>query len=142
MHLVHVTSHFSSAHRLAHPDLTDRENAAIYGVCSNPSFHGHNYKLEVTVAGDPDPATALVANYLDIKQIVQKEIIDKVDHKNLNIEVPFLAGKVTTTETLLSEFWRILAPLLRSDRARLYSLTITEGSDYSTSYYGEDAAAR
>lgn len=136
MHIVRVTAHFSSAHRLAHPAWPDELNDQVYGVCANVNYHGHNYTMEVAVAGDPDPDTAMVVNYVRVMEIVKREIIDVVDHKNLNLDVPFLAGKVTTTETLLTEFWRILDPLLHTKTARLWSITLVEGSGCSTAYYG------
>ncbi|MDD4278387.1 6-carboxytetrahydropterin synthase [Candidatus Sumerlaeota bacterium] len=134
MHTVQVTAHFSSAHRLARPDWSDEHNAQVYGVCSNKNGHGHNYKLIVEVEGAPDPETAMVTNYVEVAAIVQSEIIDKVDHMNLDIDVPFLHGKVTTTETLLTEFWAILNPLLRTNNAHLSRLTIVEGNGCATSY--------
>lgn len=140
MHLVRVTARFSSAHRLAHPDWSDEENTAVYGVCSNANYHGHNYTMEVAVAGSPHPQTAMVVNYVTVMDIVKREILDVVDHKNLNEDVPFLWGKVTTTETLLTEFWKILEPPMRSDFARLWSLTLIEGAGCSTSYYGPGCA--
>ncbi len=110
MPLVYITRrmHFSAAHRLHSDQLSDRENEQIYGLCNNPLGHGHNYELEITVKGEPDPLTGMVIDLKELKEIVQREIIDKVDHKHLNFDVDFLHGVVPTAENIVVAFWRQL----------------------------------
>jgi len=107
---VYVTRHlhFNAAHRLHAQELSDDENKAVYGACNNPHYHGHNYELKVTVAGEPDPVTGMVIDLKDLKDIVNREIIDKVDHKNLNLDVDFMQGIVPTAENIVIAFWKIL----------------------------------
>ncbi len=123
--------------RLYRPHLSDEENFALYGVCSNPSFHGHNFDVEVAVAGDIDPETGMVANFYDIEQLLRREIFDRFDHKNLNTDVECLRGKVPTTENLARTFWELLDPHITT--ARLYSVTVGERDTNIVVYYGPGA---
>src|SRR6202163_1117635 len=99
---------FSAAHRLWSKQLSDEENYAIYDKCANPNGHGHNYVLEVTVRGMPDPRTGMVLNLVALKQAMNEQIIDWVDHKHLNYDVPWLEGCIPTTEVLTIKFWERL----------------------------------
>lgn len=114
---------FSAAHYYHNPDFTPEENQRVFGKCSNPHGHGHNYVLEVTIAGEPDPATGMVLDLKELKNILQTEIVDRMDHRFLNYEVPELAGQIPTTEVIASLIWRLLEPKIakgRLDRVRLY----------------------
>lgn len=114
---------FSAAHYYHNPDFTPEENQRIFGKCSNPHGHGHNYVLEVTIAGEPDPATGMVLDLKELKDILQTEIVDRMDHRFLNYEVPELAGQIPTTEVIASLIWTLLEPKIargRLDRVRLY----------------------
>ena len=108
--MIYVTrkSHFNAAHRLHNPGKSDDWNKEMFGKCNNPNWHGHNYVLEVTVAGEPDPETGYVIDLGDLKRIIQKNILDKCDHKNLNLEVPFLKGIIPTSENLVKAFFQEL----------------------------------
>ncbi len=108
--LIYVTrkSHFNAAHRLHNPNKPDDWNRHKFGKCNNPNWHGHNYQLEVTVAGNADPETGYVIDLGVLKNIIQKRILDKCDHKNLNLEVPFLEGVIPTTENLVKIFFQEL----------------------------------
>ena len=108
--MIYVTrkSHFNAAHRLHNPGKSDDWNKEMFGKCNNPNWHGHNYVLEVTVAGEPDPETGYVIDLGDLKRIIQKNILDKCDHKNLNLEVPFLEGIIPTSENLVKAFFQEL----------------------------------
>lgn len=128
-------AHFAAAHRLHNPALSDEENLAIYGPCNNPNWHGHNYNIEVTVAGEPDPRTGMLCNLKDLDQLIQKEIIQAVDHKNLNVEVPFLAGVITSVENLVIKFWEVLAPNVPA--GRLYEIRLYETERNVAIYRGE-----
>lgn len=99
---------FCAGHRLFRPGLSDDENRAIFGECSNPNGHGHNYVLEVSVTGEIDPATGMIINLKTLKHIIESEIISKVDHKNLNLDVPFMKDMIPTTETFAGKIFEIL----------------------------------
>jgi 6-pyruvoyltetrahydropterin/6-carboxytetrahydropterin synthase len=115
MPLVTVTRivRFNAAHRVFNPALSDEENARLFGKCSNPNWHGHNYTLEVSVTGEPDPLSGFVINLADVKRIVEREYVDLVDHRNLNLDVPFMKGMNPTTENVIVAAWRQLEPALR-----------------------------
>jgi len=134
---VYVTRHlhFNAAHRLHSEQLTDKENEKIYGVCNNPNWHGHNYDLEVTVVGEPDPVTGMVIDLKELKDIVEKEIIRKVDHKNLNLDVYFMQGIVPTAENIVVAFWKQLEN--KFTNCRLYELKLYETPRNIAIYRGE-----
>ena len=124
--------HFSSGHRLANPALSAAENAQLYGACARP--HGHNYYLEVTVAGRPDPITGMLADVATLDAIVQRELLDQVDHQTLE-EVGALRGVITTGESLARAFWRRLAPALAP--TRLAQLVVVETAKNRFEYRGD-----
>jgi 6-pyruvoyltetrahydropterin/6-carboxytetrahydropterin synthase len=99
---------FCAGHRLYNPDWPDDRNRAVFGACSNPNGHGHNYVLEVHLTGSPKPETGMIINIKEMKAIIEREIIDKVDHKNLNSDVDFMRGMIPTTENLAARIWEIL----------------------------------
>jgi len=109
--MIYITRkmHFSASHRLHTDQLSDAENIKIYGICNNPRGHGHNYQVEVTVRGEPDPITGMVIDLKELKEIIQQEIIIKVDHKHLNDDVEFFKNIVPTAENICIAFWKILA---------------------------------
>ena len=111
---VHITRrvHWNSAHRLYRPDWSDEQNAAVYGVCSNRHGHGHNYEMDVTVSGEVDPETGYVIDLKELKELAERHVVDDLDHRHLNVEVPWLAGQVPTTENLVIAIWERLAPHL------------------------------
>ncbi len=104
---------FNAAHRVHNPALSDVENARLFGKCNNPNWHGHNYTLEVSVAGEPDPVTGYVIDLGEVKRIVEREFVSLVDHKNLNLDVPFMQGVNPTSENIVIACWQRLAPALR-----------------------------
>lgn len=124
MLLVTKRLHFSASHRLHNPKLSAAENQKIYGPCNNPHGHGHNYLLEVTVAGKENPRTGMVIDLKKLKEIVNETVVKKVDHTHLNFDVPFLKNKIPTTEILAKEFWKILSRKIRP--GRLFELKIYE----------------
>ncbi|KAL3176281.1 hypothetical protein MRX96_010597 [Rhipicephalus microplus] len=103
---------FSASHRLHSPSLSDAQNAAIFGKCNNPNGHGHNYKLEVTVTGPVDTATGMVINIIDLKKYIQSEVMDALDHKNLDKDVPYFQRAVSTTENVAVFVWQRLHKVL------------------------------
>jgi len=129
--------HFNAAHRLHNPTKSQRWNEEKYGLCTNPHWHGHNYVLEVTVRGQPDPETGYVLDLGELKRILQRAVVDKCDHRNLNTEVDFLRGIIPSTENLVIAFWNAIEPHLtagRLQRVRLY-----ETPRNFADYYGPDA---
>ena len=137
MALVYLTRrmHFSASHRLHSDLLSEQENQNIYGLCNNPLGHGHNYELDVTIKGEPDPVTGMVIDLKDLKSIVQVEIIDKVDHKHLNFDVDFMSGIVPTAENIVIAFWKQLDGQLPN--GELHELVLYETQRNSASYKGE-----
>lgn len=103
-----VRQHFSAAHRLYRPDWSLAKNREVFGLCANPNGHGHNYLLEVTVEGPIQEETGMILDMKDLKALIQEEILDRVDHRNLNLDVPFLEGIIPTAENLAVAFWGIL----------------------------------
>ena len=114
---------FSAAHYYYNPDFSEEQNRRVFGKCSNKHGHGHNYVLEVTVAGEPDPATGMVLDLKELKGILEREVMGRMDHRHLNHEVPELAGKIPTCENIVTVIWDLLEPRItkgKLDRVRLY----------------------
>jgi 6-pyruvoyltetrahydropterin/6-carboxytetrahydropterin synthase len=126
---------FSAAHRLWSNELSEAENIAIYEKCANPNGHGHNYILEVTVQGMPDPRTGMVLNLTDLKQAINEQVIDWVDHKHLNHDVPWLKGCIPTTEMLAIRFWERLQSVL--PQGLLFEVKLYETENNIAIYRGE-----
>lgn len=128
---------FSAAHQLYNPRWTVEQNEEVFGKCANSNFHGHNFVLFVTVKGEPNPDTGFVINLTDLSRIIKDRVIEQVDHKNLNLDVPFLKGKLTSTEIIVKEFWKILAPEVAELGAVLHKLRLEETENNAVEYYGE-----
>ncbi len=126
--------HFSAAHRVHNPSLSDEENRRLFGKCNNPNWHGHNYMLDVSVRGRLDERTGYVLDLSRVRDIVQETVIDKVDHRNLNLEVDFLRGSIPTAENIVVAFWRVLEPALRP--AALSRLVLWETVNNYVEYDG------
>src|SRR5271169_2530783 len=116
--------HFCASHRLFNPKFSDKENLEIYGKCAYPNGHGHNYEIEVTVAGDPDADTGMILDLKKLSDIIDIEILQKVDHKHLNFDVDFLLGIIPTAENLAMVFWNILSPKISA--GELFSIKVYE----------------
>ncbi len=127
---------FCASHRLYNPAFSDEKNQEVFGLCNNPNGHGHNYILEVTVCGEVAEDTGMVLDLKSLKGLVQKEVIDKVDHKNLNVDVSFLTGIIPTAENLAVKFWDILEPHIRG--GRLYQIKLFESERNFVIYRGEN----
>ena len=126
--------HFSAAHRLHNPAFSDEENRRIFGLCNSPNWHGHNYELDVTVEGEPDPGTGYVVD-LGLLRAAAEEVLRDVDHRNLNLDVPWLEGVIPSTENLVVALWDRLAP--RVPRGRLVRLVLWETPRNYAEYSGE-----
>ncbi|MCC6263763.1 MAG: 6-carboxytetrahydropterin synthase [Bryobacterales bacterium] len=130
---------FSASHLCAIPSLSQEENHAIYGDGANPHGHGHNYVLEVTLEGEPDPVTGMVFDLKELKSILQSEILDVMDHRYLNQEVPPFDLVVPTVENVSREIWKRLWPKLNLSNARLHQVRLYETEDVFVDYSGEPA---
>lgn len=129
---------FNAAHRLYNPQWTKEKNDAVFGLCANEYFHGHNFELVVTVAGVPDPETGFVIDLKQLGNLVKTRIIDHVDHRNLNLDVDFLKGKMTSCEVLVKEFWERLAPdIEKVSTGKLHKITLYETNKNFVEYFGE-----
>lgn len=128
---------FSAAHQLYNPKWSEEKNREVFGKCSNKNFHGHNYTLTVTVKGNINPDTGFVMNLVDLKNIIQENIIEKLDHSNLNHDVDFMKGKFSSTEVLGEEIWKILAPLIAEHGVALHKIRLDETLNNAIEYFGE-----
>lgn len=126
---------FNAAHRVHNPELSDLENARLFGKCNNPNWHGHNYVLEVSVRGPVEERTGYVMDLAHLREVVGREIIEKVDHRNLNVDVDFMHGVIPTTENLAVACWRILAPAIAP--AQLQRIRLWESENNMVEYAGE-----
>jgi 6-pyruvoyltetrahydropterin/6-carboxytetrahydropterin synthase len=124
---------FSASHLYHNPDLSPEENRRIFGKCNNPHGHGHNYTLEVTVAGEPDPLTGMVLDLKELKEILDREVIARMDHRFLNYEVPELAGQIPTCENIVGVIWRLLDPKIT--QGKLYRVRLYETPDLFADCY-------
>lgn len=136
---VYVTRqvHFNSAHRLHNPTKSLAWNRRQYGLCTNPHWHGHNYVLEVTVRGEPDPVTGYVIDLGELKRILHAAVVDSCDHRNLNDEVPFLRGIIPSAENLAIAFWHRIAPHIRG--GTLHNVRLYETPRNFVDFRGPDA---
>ncbi|GIV45262.1 MAG: 6-carboxy-5,6,7,8-tetrahydropterin synthase [Ignavibacterium sp.] len=135
--MVYITRRetFAAAHRLFKPELSDEENLKMFGKCSHPNWHGHNYTLEVVVAGEVNPETGFVLDIKELKKIIHQYVIDKVDHKNLNLDTDFLKGIIPTSENICIAIWNQLKDKIPS--GKLYSVKLYETENNYFEYRGE-----
>ncbi|MCH7722980.1 MAG: 6-carboxytetrahydropterin synthase [Bacteroidetes bacterium] len=135
--MVYITRReiFAAAHRLFKPELSDEENLKLFGKCSNPNWHGHNYTLEVVVAGEVDPGTGFVMDLKELKEVVRKNVISKVDHKNLNLDTDFMKDKIPTSENIVIAIWNELKDKIT--KGKLYSVKLYETENNYFEYKGE-----
>lgn len=134
--MVYVTRkvRFNAAHRLHNPEKSDEWNRDQFGVCNNPNWHGHNYVLEVTVAGEPDEETGFVIDLADLKRIITDRVVDKCDHRNLNLDVDFMKGTMPSTENFAIAIWNELVDELPT--GRLHRVRLEETDNNSAEYFG------
>jgi len=128
---------FSASHVCANPSLGDQQNRAIYGIAANPNGHGHNYVVEVTVEGEADPVTGMVFDLRELKQILNEEVIEPMDHRFLNREVAPFDRVVPTTENVAIEIWKRLRPRIDRGGVRLNKVRLFETADLYVDYGGE-----
>lgn len=135
--MIYVTrrAEFSASHYYHNPNFTPEENQRVFGKCNNPLGHGHNYTVEVTVGGVINPSTGMVLNLRELKVLLEQEVLQPMDHKFLNKEVPAFASKNPTTENIAVEIWNRLAPKLA--HGKLHRVRLYETDDLFADYYGE-----
>ena len=127
---------FSAAHRLHLPTRSDEENGMLYGKCAHPNWHGHNYDLYVTVCGEINPETGYVVNLKHLSLLIRELVIEKLDHRNLNLDVDFMQGVIPSTESLAVGIWGVLAKPVKELGGELYRVRIQETENNFVDYYG------
>jgi 6-pyruvoyltetrahydropterin/6-carboxytetrahydropterin synthase len=127
---------FSAAHKLVRQEWSEEKNLEVFGKCSNPNWHGHNYEMDVTVKGEPDPATGFVMNLKDLSEIIKVYVFDKLDHKNINLDVDFMKGKMASTEILAIAIWEQLEAPIKAKGSSLHCVRIQETAKNSVEYFG------
>ena len=126
--------HFNAAHRLHNPALSDDENRQLFGLCNNPNYHGHNYELEVSVSGEIDPTSGYVADLGEVKRIVEERVLQELDHKNLNLDIPHFETVNPTSENIVLYIWSLLEKRLP---AKLVRLVLWETPRNKVEYSGD-----
>ncbi|MFN3403653.1 MAG: 6-pyruvoyl trahydropterin synthase family protein [Cytophagaceae bacterium] len=131
--------HFNAAHKLYNPNWSEEKNREVFGPCCNANWHGHNFELIVTVKGRPHPETGFVIDLKKLSRLIRSEVIEKLDHKNLNMDVDFMKGKMASTEILAMEIWKILYPSIKNIEANatLHSVKLYETPRNYVEYLGE-----
>ena len=135
LYLTHKAE-FSASHYYHNPELSPEENRRLFGKCNNPNGHGHNYVLEVTVKGEVDPRSGFVVDLKQLKEIMNREVLDAMDHRFLNKEVPEFASRIPTTENIAISIWQRLAPKMKT--AQLHRVRVYETPDLFVDFYGKD----
>jgi 6-pyruvoyltetrahydropterin/6-carboxytetrahydropterin synthase len=125
---------FNAAHRIHNPELSDEENRRLFGKCNHPNWHGHNYVLEVSVRGEVDARTGYVVDLGEVARVAERELVERMDHRNLNLDVEFLRGVNPTSENIVVACWQVLAPALAP--ARLTRLRLFETENNYVEYEG------
>jgi 6-pyruvoyltetrahydropterin/6-carboxytetrahydropterin synthase len=127
---------FNAAHRVFKDDWSDDKNLEVFGKCSNPNWHGHNYTLYVTVKGEIHPGLGYVADLKSVGAIIRERIIEKIDHKNINLEVDFMKGRIASTENMAIAIWEELEMPVRKLGAELHCIKLEETENNFVEYYG------
>ena len=136
--MIYITrrEHFNAAHRLFKPEFSDLQNLQVFGKCSNPNWHGHNYTLFVTVRGEVDASTGFLINLKDLSAIIDTHVLEKLDHRNINLEVGFMAGKLASTENLAIGIWNEISEPIAALGATLHCIKLYETENNFVEYFG------
>ncbi len=136
--MIHITrrERFNAAHRLFREEYSDEKNLEVFGKCSNPNWHGHNYELFVTLKGEINPETGFLVNLKSVSTIIKKHVITKLDHKNINLEVDFMKDKLASTENLAVGIWNQLEPHIKKLGVELHCVKVVESENNSVEYMG------
>jgi 6-pyruvoyltetrahydropterin/6-carboxytetrahydropterin synthase len=137
--MIYVTrrENFNAAHKLHRPEWSDEKNIEVFGKCANTNWHGHNFNLFVTVKGEPSEVTGFVIDLKVLSNIIKEYVTEKLDHKNLNLDVDFMKGIMPSTENLAIRIWQQLDPVIKSHNCLLHSIKLHETENNSVEYYGE-----
>ncbi|HXI01322.1 MAG TPA: 6-carboxytetrahydropterin synthase [Sphingobacteriaceae bacterium] len=137
--MIYITrrERFNAAHKLFHKEWSDAQNFETFGKCSNPNWHGHNYELFVTVKGDINPETGFVMDLKELKKIIRTYVTDKLDHKNINLDVDFMKDKMASTEVLAVEIYNQLKPHVEEFKVKLHSIKLFETENNFVEYIAE-----
>ena len=135
--MVYLTrrEHFNGAHRLVNPSWPEEQNDNVFGKCANKNWHGHNFDVFVTVKGEPNPDTGFIMNAHELSKIMKREIVDRLDHKNFNMDVPELKGVLPSTENVVKQIWKWLNPHITG--CKLHCIKLVETENIYVEYYGE-----
>ena len=135
--MVYLTrvEHFNAAHKLYNPNWTAEKNEEVFGVCANENWHGHNFDLYVTIKGETDPDTGFLFDVKKLSKIIQEHAVKKLDHKNLNLDVDFLTGKMCSTENLAQAIWEQIEPHIPQG-VRLHCIKLYETPRIFVEYFG------
>ncbi len=138
-YMIYITrrERFCAAHKLHREDWSEEKNEAIFGYCSNPNWHGHNYELYVTVKGEVNPETGFLIDLKLMKRIINTYIITPMDHKNINLDVDFMQGKMASTEVIAMEIFKVLKPHFEQEQVQLHSVKLYETENNSVEYFGD-----
>lgn len=138
--MIYITrrEHFNAAHKLHNPNWTDEQNAETFGKCANPNWHGHNYNLYVTVKGKVNPDMGYSVNLKELSLIIRTHITDKLDHKNLNLDVDFMKGLMPSTENVAIAIWKELLPHVNKLDCKLHCVKLYETENNYVEYFGEE----
>ena len=136
--MIHITrrERFCAVHMLRNENWDDQKNLEVFGKCSNPNWHGHNFELFVTVKGEVDPVTGFVVNLKKLSQLIEKKVIQKLDHKNINLDVDFMSGKMASTEVLAIAIWEQLEGGVEKMGGILHCVKLQETENNFVEYYG------
>ncbi len=137
--MIYITrrERFSAAHKLYREDWSQEKNEEVFGNCSNPNWHGHNYELFVTVKGQVNPETGFLIDLKLMKQIILTNVVNKLDHRNINLDVDFMQGKKASTEIIAIAIFQELKPLFEEQNVQLHSVKLTETENNYVEYFGE-----
>lgn len=135
--MVYLTrvEHFNAAHKLYNPNWSREKNEEVFGLCANDNWHGHNYEIYVTVKGDPNPETGFIIDVRQLSLLIKEHVLDKIDHRNLNVDVDFMQGKMCSTENLVVEIWKQLEKHIIG--GKLHQIRLYETPRIFVDYYGE-----
>lgn len=138
MKTVYITrrEHFNAAHKLWREEWSEQQNYEVFGKCSNKNWHGHNYTIFVTVKGAPSEETGFVIDLKDLSTIIRREVIEPLDHKNLNLDVPFLSGILASTENIVIRIWEQIEEPIRKAGGELSRIRLEETENNFVEYFG------
>jgi 6-pyruvoyltetrahydropterin/6-carboxytetrahydropterin synthase len=136
--MIYITrkEHFNAAHKLARPEWSEEKNIEVFGKCANENWHGHNFNLFVTVKGEPSETTGFVIDLKVLSQLIKDLIVEKLDHKNLNLDVDFMRGIMPSTENLAIKIWERLKPEIEKHQCELHCIKLYETENNYVEYYG------